>query len=99
MVQGEPRQRRGGLQQLRDLRELRFQHDSDVTRERIDIVVMDTGSTETFGYLPPGNEVLAQHSGAELCEALDLGTKRFTVLSPRGIPDSPGLLSYIDIYP
>lgn len=77
------------FQQLRDLRELRYRHDPDVTSERIYIVVTDTDTSETFAYLPPGNTVLARNCGAQSCDPLDLDAKRFTVLSYEDFPIVP----------
>ncbi|MGM3390019.1 hypothetical protein KXR94_20420 [Stutzerimonas stutzeri] len=76
---------------LRHIREDRFRLDPHVTTERAFLVVEHLDTAEAHLYLPPGNELLAQHCGAVPCPPLKLDRKK-RVLSIEDIPAVPPLL-------
>lgn len=74
------------FQHLRDLRELRFQCDRDVSDDRTYIVATDVSTTEVIAFLPPGNILLAQLCGAIRCEKPDFAGGGLVVLSTEDFP-------------
>lgn len=54
-------------QNLRELSYLRYQHDPDVSAERMYIVAVDTVAAEMSAYFPSGNQVLVAACNAMPC--------------------------------
>lgn len=73
-------------QSLRELREIRFQHDSRVPEERLYIVATDTVTLETFAFFPPGNAFMAVACGASPCDPSDFEAGRLFRLSVETFP-------------
>lgn len=81
---------------LRHMREDRFRLDPLVPQERAFLVVEHIDTGEVHLYLPPGNELLAQHCGAAPCPPLSLHSPNRKVLSVEDIPAVRPLLPTMD---
>ncbi|WP_312126761.1 hypothetical protein [Pseudomonas sp.] len=71
---------------LRNMREDRFRLDPFVPAERAFLVIEHIDQGEVHLYLPPGNDLLAQHCGAVACPPPDLKSPNRALLSTEDIP-------------
>ncbi len=79
---------------LRTMREDRFQIDPSVPVERAFLVIEHIDQGEVHLYLPPGNDLLAQHCGAVPCPPPDLESSNRALLSTEDIPACRPLIAH-----
>ena len=70
-----------GTQVYQNVRDARHKVDSDVTADRLHILVTATPAIDTFMQLPPVNSAMAIAIGATTCAAPDLRSRRLITMS------------------
>lgn len=80
-------------QSLREIQDVRFRLDPDVTEDKLYIVASDTESADTFAYFPPGNSVVALSCDAVPCAIPDFNHGGLVKLSIETYPIIPAFPS------
>ncbi|WP_062389592.1 hypothetical protein [Pseudomonas abietaniphila] len=84
-------------ERLREIRDIRYHIDPEVTAERFYIVASDLENLDTIVLFPPGNSAIASACGATPCIAPDFQDDRLFWLSVESYPILPAYPSDTDV--